>query len=317
MVIGFLKKTLVVGAVCTGISFAQQVGLSARTDSTNFRIGDWIYLHVDGTVAANVDTIAPAVRDSLGPFEVLGIARDQNKPSWIIRLMTVDTGTVFVPPVAFEYRLKGDTTRKRAYTNPVALNVKSISIDPKGDIKDIKPPVSAPWTFRDFLPYLIALVLLAAAGYGYYYYRKKQREKLAAYVPPKPKIAPHTAALYALRELEEKRLWQNGHVKQFYSEATDIIRTFFERRWNFIALELTTDEILHHMKRFPESETVWNTMQPFFITADLVKFAKYIPTPEENENELKWAYEIVRAMTPSPVAVEEEEQQTEETVNAG
>ncbi len=316
MVVRALGRAIVLVAFCVTVSSAQQVGLSARTDSANFRIGDWVALHVDGTVAANVDTIAPAVRDSIGPFEVLGITRNQSKPSWTIQLMTVDTGMVFIPPVPFEYRLRGDTTRYRAYTNAVALNIHGVQVDPKGDIKDIKPPVSAPWTLRDCLPFLIGLVLLLGAGYGYYYYRRKQREKLAAYVPPKPKIAPHTAALYALRELEERKLWQNGQVKQYYSEATDIIRTFFERRWNFIALELTSDEILSAVKKFPESETVWNIMQPFFLTADLVKFAKYVPTPEENENELKWAYDIVRAMTPSPATVEEEREQ-EETAHAG
>jgi len=317
MVTRVLTIMILLSVACVGPAFSQQVGLTARTDSTNFRIGDWVFLRVDGTVAASVDTIAPAVRDSIGPFEVLGITRDQTKPSWIIRLMTVDTGTVFIPPVPFAYTVKGDTTLHRAYTNALALNVRGVPVDPKGDIKDIKPPVSAPWTFRDFLPYLIALVVLGAAGYGFSYYRKKQREKLAAYIPPKPKIAPHTAALNALRELEEKKLWQNGQVKQYYSEATDIVRIFFERRWSFIALELTTDEILHHMRQFPESEALWNVMQPFFVTADLVKFAKHIPTPQENENELKWAYEIVRGMTPSPATVEEEQERTEEAVHAG
>ncbi len=317
MVTGFLRKSVVLGLLCSTVAVAQQVGLSARTDSSNFQIGDWIYLRVSATLPANIDTIAPAVRDSIGPFEVLGVDRDPKNPNWTIRLMTVDTGMVFVPPVPFEYQLKGDTTRQRAYTNALLLNVTSIPVDPKGDIKDIKPPVSAPWTFQDVLPYLIGLLVLAGVFYGYYYYRKKQKEKQAAYVPPKPKIAPHTAALYALRELEEKKLWQGGNVKQYYSEATEIIRTFFEARWNFIALELTTDEIMQYMKRFPESEPLWKEMQSFFLTADLVKFAKHVPTPEENETELRWAYEIVRAMTPSPATREEEEQQSEETVHAG
>ncbi len=315
MVARVLKKAMVLSIAVLGQLFSQQVGLTARTDSTNFRIGDWVFLRVDGTVAANVDTIAPAVRDSIGPFEVLGFTRDQNKPAWTIRLMTVDTGTVFIPPVPFVYTVRGDTTVHRAHTNALALTVRGVPVDPKGDIRDIKPPVSAPWTFRDFLPYLIALLVLAAAGYGYYYYRKKQREKRAAYVPPKPKVAPHTAALYALRELEEKKLWQNGQVKQYYSEVTDIIRTFFERRWSFIALELTSDEILHHVRQFPESEALWDVLQPFFVTADLVKFAKHAPTPQDNENELKWAYDIVRGMTPSPLTVDEE--QAEEAVHAG
>ena len=315
MVANTLKKAVLLSAFCITIACAQQVGLSARTDSTNFRIGDWVNLHVDGTISAEVDTISPAVTDSIGSLAILHIERDVNKPSWTLRLMTIDSGNVFVPPVPFAYRIKGDTATHKAFTNAIYLTIRGIAIDAKGDIKDIKGPVSAPWQFEDLIPYVIALVLLSAAGYAYYYYRKKQKQKLASYIPPKPKIAPHTAALFALRELEEKKLWQNGKVKEFYSEATGIVRTFFERRWNFIALELTTDEILQHMKMFSESEAVWKEMQSFFVTADLVKFAKFVPAPDDNENELRWAYEIVRAMTPSATTVEEE--QTAEVANVG
>ncbi len=313
--IGILKRVAILSAFFATFVHAQQVGLSARTDSTNYRMGDWINLHVEGTVTADVDTIAPAIKDSVGSFAVLHVQRDANKPSWILRLMTIDSGNVFIPPVAFDYRIKGETATHKAFTNTIYLNVSGIAIDPKGDIKDIKAPISAPWQLEDVIPYLIALVLLCAAGYGYYYYRMKQKQKMASYVSPKPKIAPHVAALFALRELEEKKLWQSGKVKEYYSEVTGIVRTFFEGRWNFIALELTTDEILQHMKEFPESEIVWKEMQSFFVTADLVKFAKYVPAPEDNENELRWAYGIVRAMTPAPATVEEE--QTEETASVG
>lgn len=310
------KQIAILNFVYAGLLFGQHAGLSARTDSTNYRIGDWIDLHIDGTVAADVDTIAPAVKDSVGSFAILHVERIADKPSWSMRLMTIDSGNVFIPPVPFDYRVKGDTAAHRVFTNAIYLTISGIAVDAKGDIKDIKPPLSAPWRFEDLLPYLIALVVLSGLGYGYYYYRKKQRERLAAYVPPKPKIAPHTAALFALRELEDKKLWQAGKVKEYYSEVTDIIRTFFEGRWNFIALELTTDEILRHMQPMPESQRIWDEMQSFFLSADLVKFAKFVPAPEDNENELRWAYDIVRSMTPLPVTVEEE-QTKEETASVG
>lgn len=315
MVAGALRNTAVLSMLCVTLAVAQDAGLSARTDSSHYRMGDWINLYVDGTVSASVDTIAPAVKDSIGGFQILHIGRNGEKPSWTLRLMTIDTGSIFIPPIPFDYRIKGDTAVHRVFSNAIALNVSGVTVDAKGDIKDIKGPLSAPWEFADFIPYLIVLVLLGAAAYGYYYYRRKQKEKLAAYVPPKPKIAPHTAALFALRELEDKKLWQNGKVKEYYSEVTGIIRLFFEGRWNFIALELTTDEILQHMKGIPEAGQAWKEMQSFFVNADLVKFAKYMPAPEDNENELRWAYEIVRAMTPAPVTVEEE--QAEEAANAG
>jgi hypothetical protein len=129
-------------------------------------------------------------------------------------------------------------------------------------------------------------------------------------------IPPHREALTALRVLEEKKLWQQGLVKQYYSEMTEIIRHFFERRWSIIALELTTDEILVQMKNIPDALTVWNELESFFRTADLVKFAKYQPSPAEHENEMRTAYEIVRNMVPK-APVETEPQQQEITADVG
>ena len=174
-----------------------------------------------------------------------------------------------------------------------------MSIDTKGEIRDIKGPMSSPWTFEDLWPYLLGTVVLSAAiAGGYVYYRRWRLRKHDIVPQALPAIPAHKEALAALRALEEKKLWQQGKVKLFHSEATEIIRLFFERRWNVIALELTTEEILLHMRRFPEAVSVWQEMESFFHRADLVKFAKLIPTPEDCAGEMRIAYEIVRAMVP-------------------
>ena len=299
----------------TSFLHGQEVGLNATTDSARFRIGDRIVLHVHGRTPQNLETISPAVKDSVGPFEILGAGRSGNEPDWTFELMTIDTGRMFIPPIPFTYRVKGDTTQRQVYTNPVSLTIAGVTVDAKGEIKDIKPPLSAPWKFEDFVPYLIGLFVLLAAGAAYYYYqkRKKQRESLQETV--RLAIPPHREALAALRLIEEKKLWQQGKLKQYYSEVTGVIRIFFERRWSIVALEMTSDEILQQMKRIPESEPVWKQMQSFFTAADLVKFAKYEPAPTEHENEMQWAYEIVRSMIP-PQPTEEEVERTE-VVHAG
>jgi hypothetical protein len=46
-----------------------------------------------------------------------------------------------------------------------------------------------------------------------------------------------------------------------------------------------------------------------------VKFAKYLPAPEENTRAMTQAYAIVRAIIPRPAAVAEEKK--EEPVHAG
>jgi hypothetical protein len=57
----------------------------------------------------------------------------------------------------------------------------------------------------------------------------------------------------------------------------------------------------------PESLTVWKEMETFFRTADMVKFAKGQPTPSDHENEMRFAYDIVRAMVPKTPVVEPEQ----------
>lgn len=253
----------------------------------------------------------PAIKDSVGSFEVMNIETDRTPSSlkWLIRLTTIDTGKIFIRPIPFSYKIKGDTSTRIAYTNSLLVTITGVAIDPKGEIKDIKPPMSAPWLFEDFLPYLIGLVVLALLAGGFYYYWQKVKRKKDILADVKVVIPPHREALAALRVLEEKKLWQQGFIKEYYSEVTEIIRRFFEKRWSIIALEMTTVEILAQMKHIPEALTVWNEMESFFLIADLVKFAKYQPSPAEHENEMRSAYEIVRAMVPKiPTVVEQQEQ---------
>jgi hypothetical protein len=295
---------------------AQEVRLTAKTEVDTFRLGSWIDVHVEGKFDATIDTIAPVVKDSVGLLEVIKVERNGTEPKWLIRLSTIDSGKIFLPPIEFDYKVKGDTGARKAFTNSLLLNIAGVTINPKGEIKDIKPPMSAPWLFEDFLPYLIALVVIATLIGGFYYYWRKKKQKQDLLANIKVIIPPHREALTALRVLEEKKLWQQGLVKQYYSEVTEIIRHFFERRWSIIALELTTDEILMQMKHIPDALKVWKEMDSFFITADLVKFAKYEPSPAEHENEMRSAYEIVRMMVPK-APVETEPQLQEATDDAG
>ena len=89
-------------------------------------------------------------------------------------------------------------------------------------------------------------------------------------------------------------------MKEFYSEVTGIIRRFLEDQYDLLALESTSDEILVQLKQVPEAQSSLGEFRSFLTTADLVKFAKYLPGPEENEHELKRAFHFVRNMTSHP-----------------
>jgi hypothetical protein len=292
---------------------AQEPRVTARTDSAQYKIGEWILLRASAELPADVDSLVPAVKDSIGAFEILNIDAPRatsGRQEWVFKLTVFDTGSVFIPPIAFSYRHRQDTLQRIAYSNPISLTVLSIPFDPKGDIKDIKPPLDAPWKFEDFLPFLIALLFLALAAIGYYYYRKWKKQRETGFVPMKPSIPPGQVALAALRILEDKHLWQQGRVKQYYSEVTEIVRRFLEDQYGVLALESTSDEILSQLLKLPEAQVLLKDFRSFFTTADLVKFAKYIPAPDEHEHELGWAYEFVRSMIPKPT-IQPEEQEVE------
>ena len=294
-------------------AYAQEPRVTARTDSAQYKVGEWILMRVSAELPADVDSLAPAVKDSLGAFEILNIDGQRaagGHQDWLFKLTIFDTGSVFIPPVAFSYKHRQDTLQRIAYSNPLSLTVVGIPFDPKGDIKDIKPPLDAPWKFEDFLPWLIALLILALAALGYYYYRRWKKRREEGFVPLKPSIPPGQVALAALRSLEERHLWQQGKVKQYYSEVTEIVRRFLEDQYGVLALESTSDEILAQLLKLPEAQSLLKEFRSFFTTADLVKFAKYVPDPDDHDHEIRWAYEFVRSMIPKP-AIQPEEQEVE------
>lgn len=314
-----LKRLTIAIIFLASASFAQDIKLTARTDSSHYKIGEWVMVRVEGEFPKTIRQIKPA-SDSIGQFEVLKVEPSErtsegaaDKQSWALRLTTFEAGKTFIPPIEFSYKTENDTTRRLAQSNPVFLTIDSIAVDVQGDIKDIKPPLFSPWRFEDFLPYLIALAIVLAGGWAYYYYRKKKKQREGELVPAKPAIPPFQAALAALRALEGKKLWQQGKVKEYYSEATEIIRRFLEDQYGVLALESTSDEILAQLKLLPQAEPLKKEFQSFFTTADLVKFAKYDPSPVEHENELRWAYEIIRTM--KPPATEQAEEPVEEAVH--
>lgn len=295
-----------------GSAHAQGITLKAWTDSTSYEIGRWITLRIDGEMPAQIDSLIPVVFDTLGPFEVLArkaspaeLDGEVRRQVWKFRLTTFDAGDVQIPAVPFAYRTTADTLWHIVRTQPVALAITTVAVDTAADFKDIKAPVDAPWTWQDVLPYLMflwAVAVIAAVAFLIVHYRKKRAEAPAP-AAVRPAIPAHEAAIAALHALEDRRLWQKGKVKEYYSEVTEIIRQYFERRFRLKALEMTTDEVLAAVKRIREADPAVSDTSKLLLTADLVKFAKYAPTPDESAEELALAYNIVRHTAPK-VAVE-------------
>jgi hypothetical protein len=137
--------------------------------------------------------------------------------------------------------------------------------------------------------------------------KKEEIEKITV-----PLLAPYEEAIQKLHDLDEKLLWQNNKVKEYYSELTEIVRAYIERELNVPALESTTDELVETLIDFNDSKAIVTTketikkLQGLLREADLVKFAKSKPLSEEIEENRKEAKEVIDDLKPKPIIEDDE-----------
>jgi hypothetical protein len=93
-------------------------------------------------------------------------------------------------------------------------------------------------------------------------------------------------------------LWQKDKVKEYYTELSEIIRQYIEIRFKTPAMELTTDELLRKAKKHREMTSFSSSLKPLLQAADLAKFAKAIPLPEEHIEALTLAKNFIQITKP-------------------
>lgn len=176
-------------------------------------------------------------------------------------------------------------------------------------LHDIKPVRNVPFVWTDYLWVLWIvlgiMMLIALIGLIVYLVLKKKRK---GYIFKPPVVLPaHVRAIQQLDKLKEEKIWQQGREKEFYSKLTDILRNYLVEREDINAMEMTSGEILNEVRKLLEVESVYNNLKQILSTADLVKFAKYKPYPDENDLSMVNAYFFVnQTREPDPVPQKEE-----------
>ena len=294
------------GLAAPASAAAPQVTAEVRVDSAAYVLGDWITLHVTLTHPPGV-TFQSLVADTIGGFSVLrrspleAVADTLTSASLVVA--RYEPGTAVLPPLAFLCVVPGDTAARTVLTNALMLTNRAVAVDTTKAIRDLKAPLTIPLTFADLLPYLGGLVVIAGLAYVWYRHRKRRaRPVIGPASAPLPRPA-HVMALEELAALKEKRLWQQGHVKQYYSEATEILRRYIEHRFRMMALEETTEEIMDNLRTLHLPPEVLQTAEAMLRRADLVKFAKHQPGTGEHEETMTVAVAFVNTTRPTPTPV--------------
>ena len=180
----------------------------------------------------------------------------------------------------------------------VYLEVATFQIDSTSQsIYDLKAQKNLPFQLREIKGYItwgIAVLLLLAAGAWFLHrWLAKRGKGFGDLFKPAPPLPPHVAAIQALENLHNQKLWQNNRHKQYYSGLTDILRTYIAARWGIGAMEMTSDEIIEAMRGEELPDKARMDLTSILRDADLVKFAKATPDAEQNEADYLKAYYFV------------------------
>lgn len=299
----------------------QEISVKAFSDTTDYKIGDYIYFTVSVEYDKNIFLMNPFFQDSLKNIDVIKTETPITKEvgskkitDYKFTLSRYDSSDVRIPSLPIYYKLadsnskispvltqeiiRSDSTLKLAFSNPVSFAVHSLKVSKEEDIKDVKEPITIPLDWKIILLWVLGgLILLTLMVFivRKYFLKKKGEVKSRKII-----ILPsHVRALNSLKELESKELWKNGMIKEYHTEITEIIRKYFEERFNYPALELSTSESIELLKNYSDAKDILNVTRDFLTNADLVKFAKFIPMDSINIEMMNQARTIVQQTIPN------------------
>ena len=166
----------------------------------------------------------------------------------------------------------------------------------KGPI-DIKAPLRGSAYIQRNCPVDIWYYLVAGLLFLIWYALRKRKDNQPLFaIPQKPKEPAHVIALRELDRIKEEKIWQQGKTKLYYSELTTVLRQYINDRFDIQAMEQTSIETIAAFKyrRSLVDEKSFENLQRILTNADLVKFAKYEPLPDENNMALVDSYFFVK-----------------------
>ena len=310
-----------------GNAGAQRIKATASLDSANILLGDQVKLFLEIDHPKNVEVKFPSVPDSMvnNRVEVLersGIDTFEMENEEFLKqiqsytITSFDSGNWRIPPYWFKIKMDGLTDS--IPSNGVTLNVYSMQIDTTRGPADIKMPYDAPLTLKEVTPYILGVILIGAIIFFILYSIKRKKKNQPIFTrPPKPKEPAHVIALRELDRIKNEKLWQKDKTKQFYSEVTETLREYIEYRFEIPAMEQTSDETLESFRNRRDllKEKSIEKLSQMLKLADLVKFAKYKPLPDDDNMTLMNAYFFVNETKKEVVKKPEELEKESESEN--
>lgn len=290
---------LTLAYVCTTTS-AETVRLSegelavaVTVTPTQITVGDPVSLHIEANAPAGFSLSLPD-NESYGTFTVveshqlLDIPTDSGRSwTWSMQLDTFDAQTTSLTGIAIDWTSNTGKTGTLSI-EPISVIVQSVAGESlqSMSIRDIKGAVpllsnSSLLAFITSGLTCFALILLL----------------IRFFKGNKPTLSPQEEAIKAITKLKQANL----EVQPFYTTLSDIVRHYLEGRFQIPATGQTTREFLNNAKQNTRLEHCdRESLGTFLVAADLVKFARYEPQQNVNEDAIHQAEVFIEETAEEP-----------------
>lgn len=222
--------------------------------------------------------------------------------SMVYTLTSFDDTLYYLPPMTV--KIDGKPYKSKS----LALKVLTIEVDTTNveqffGPKDVQnnPFQWSDWSASFWLSVLL-LVLLAVCYY--LYLRLHDNKPIISHIRIVKRLLPHQKAMKEIDQIKADKMMTSENSKEYYTRLTDTLRKYIEERYGFNAMEMTSSEIIEKLMA-TQDEKALSELRHLFLTADLVKFAKYSTLINENDMNLVNAIEFINQTKLENVPVEE------------
>jgi LPXTG-motif cell wall-anchored protein len=248
--------------------------IKASVDKNKILIGEPFQLTIEASLSPE-SVISFVDVDTIEHFEFAGkpvidtINKDGSTTiKGIYKLTSFDSGHWVIPSFILSPAVKTDT---------IPIDVVFSDFDPTKDYHDIKGIIEIkPEEKKQWWWYVAGGALLLVLLLIYLLRKKKPRPALVV----KENINAYEEAMKQLAQLQTDR----PETKQYHSKLTDIFRLYIFRKKGILSLQKTTDDLVVQLRSLNLSKEQFDRLSQSLRLSDFVKFAKYVPSNDDNRN---------------------------------
>ena len=262
---------LILSLKCIGQSKA---AVNAIVDKTRILIGEHIQLQLEANIPVK-EPIRFFSVDSLPHFEILEeqkIDTVQTESGIFLKqkiiITSFDSGHWVIQPFLLSKNIKTDS---------IPIDVVFSVFDPESNYHDVKgiievdsKKIKKRWWF--FIAGAVALILIVL-------FILLRRKKSFSNKEQILQTDPFDEAMKSLAGIHRDQLTE----KEYYSRVVDIFRLYVLRRKGIMSLQKTTEDLVFQLKKIGLAGEQFSDLSSSLRLSDYVKFAKYIPTEDDNK----------------------------------